>query len=693
MKRRGVLRRTAVAGLALATASSILTVATGGVGMAAPADSARAEVRGSEGTGVVPGRYIVVLKDKQATYSSVRALASTFVKQHGGSVRQVFDSALVGYSAAMDQRQADRLAAHPAVDYVEPVRRLSANGTQSSPPWGLDRLDQYTAKLNKTYKYPNTGSKVTAYILDTGINVKHQDFGGRATMGYDAIDPPPPTPDPEPTDPPVDGVQANANGDCNGHGTHVAGTVGGTKYGVAKGVKLVGVRVLDCEGYGTTEQVIAGVDWVTANAQKPAVANMSLGDVVAIPSLDEAVKRSIASGITYSLAAGNSMMDACKTSPARVPDAITVGATDRVDMRAWFSNYGKCLDVFAPGVSIVSARHDSNTGSVGYSGTSMAAPHVAGAAALLLHSNPSWTPKQVRDRIVTTGIAGAVYDTKGSIDRMLTVGSVTSSRSGFAFKAKSNGKFVTAASTKKALVNNGKSLGTAQRYDFVNAGSGLIALRSKNTGRYVVAPSKGTKPLIASHKTIVTSAKFQIINHTDGTVSLKAKINGKYVTAPKSGTSSLKASKTSIGSSEKFNIEAPAPVISIKSKANGKYVVAGSKPLIASSSKVTKSAKFQIVNIGDGFFGLKALANGKYVTAASKGTKPLIASAKSRGVWESFDFLDYNGDGTVFFRASDNQAVSAGSAGTKQLISNKNIKWFEFELGLGKGEKFTVSAA
>ncbi|MFG2061866.1 S8 family serine peptidase [Micromonospora sp. NPDC048871] len=699
MKRRGVLRRSAAAGLALATASSILTVATGGVGMAAPADPARAEVRGSEGTGVVPGRYIVVLKDRKAGYSAARALASKLAQQHGGSVRQVYEKALVGYSAAMNQGQADKVAADPAVAYVEPVRRLSANGTQSSPPWGLDRLDQYTAKLNKTYKYPNTGSKVTAYILDTGINVKHQDFGGRATMGFDAIDPPPPppptptpTPDPEPTDPPG-GVQANGNGDCNGHGTHVAGTVGGTKYGVAKGVKLVGVRVLDCDGYGTTEQVIAGVDWVTANAQKPAVANMSLGDVVAIPSLDEAVKRSIASGITYSLAAGNSMMDACKTSPARVPDAITVGATDRVDMRAWFSNYGKCLDVFAPGVSIVSARHDSNTGSVGFSGTSMAAPHVAGAAALLLHSNPTWKPKQVRDRIVTTGVAGAVYDTKGSIDRMLTVGSITPTRSGFGFKAKSNGKFVTAASTKKALVNNGKSLGTSQQYDFVNAGSGLIALRSKTTGRYVVAPSKGTKPLIASHKTIVTSAKFQIINHTDGTVSLKSKINGKYVTAPKSGTSSLKASKTSIGTSEKFTIDRPAPVISIKSKASGKYVVAGTKPLIASSSKVTKAAKFQIVNVGNGFFGLKAQANGRYVTAASRGTKPLIASAKSLGTWEVFDFLDYNSDGTVFFRASDDQAVSAGSAGTKQLISNKNIKWFEYELGLGKGEKFTVSAA
>ncbi|TCB92031.1 peptidase S8 [Micromonospora zingiberis] len=707
MKRRGVLRRSAAAGLALATASSILTVAAGGAGMAAPADQSRAEVRGSADTGVVPGRYIVVLKDKRASYNNVHLLASTLAKQNGGTVRQVFDRSLVGYSAAMDQRQADRVAAHPAVAYVEPVRRLSVNGTQTSPPWGLDRIDQASAKLNKTYTYPNTGSKVTAYILDTGINVKHQDFGGRASMGYDAIDPPPPPPpsptpsptlpdpEPEPTDPtdPGSGLQTNANGDCHGHGTHVAGTVGGAKYGVAKGVKLVGVRVLNCRGSGTTEQVIAGVEWVTANAKKPAVANMSLGDVVAIPSLDEAVKRSIASGITYSIAAGNDWMDACKASPARVPDAITVGATDRVDMRAWFSNYGKCLDVFAPGVSIVSARHDSNTGSVGFSGTSMAAPHVAGAAALLLHSNPTWKPKQVRDRIVTTGIAGAVYDTKGSIDRLLTVGSVTPTRSGYGFKARSNGKFVTAASTTKALVNNGKSLGTAQRYDIVNAGSGLVALRSKNTGRYVVAPSKGTKPLIASHKTIVTSAKFTIVNHTDGSISLKSKINGKYVTAPKSGTSSLKASKTSIGTSEKFTIDAPAPVISIRSKASGKYVVAGSKPLIASSSKVTKAAKFQIVNRGDGYFGLKALANGKYVIAASKGTKPLIASSKSLGYWETFDFIDYNGDGTVFFGAADGQAVSAGSAGTKQLISNKNINLKAFELGLGVGEKFTVSAA
>ncbi|WP_341718229.1 S8 family serine peptidase [Micromonospora sp. FIMYZ51] len=676
MKRRGVLRRSAVAGLALATASSILTVASGGVAAAEPSDRSLPKVHGSKSSGVVPDRYIVVLRDQRASYSSVRSTATTLAKANGGTVGQVFGNALSGFSVEMNQRQAEKLAKNPAVASVEPVRRLSASGTQSSPPsWGLDRIDQASAKLNKSYKYPNTGSKVTAYILDTGINLGHQDFGGRASFGFDAFNPP------LPGEAPVGG------GDCNGHGTHVAGTVGGTKFGVAKGVKLVDVKVLDCEGGGTTETVVAGIDWVTANAQKPAVVNMSLGGGVD-SVLDAAVKRSITSGVTYAIAAGNESMDACKVSPARVPDAITVGATDRIDMRAWFSNYGKCLDIFAPGVSIVSARHNSTTGSVGENGTSMAAPHVAGAAALLLHSYPTWTPKQVRDRIVTTGIAGAVYDPKGSMDRLLTVGSVTQARSAYGFKAKSNGKFVTAASTKKALVNNGKSLGTAQRYDIVNAGSGLVALRSKSTGRYVVAPSKGKKPLIASHKKIVTAGKFTIVNHTDGTVSLKAKANGKYVTAPKSGKSSLKASKTSIGTSEKFTVDAPPPVVSIRSLANNKYVVAGSKPLKATSKSVTKSTKFQIVNRGDGFFGLKALANNKYVTTPSKGKKPLIANKKSVGYWEEFAFFWYYGDGTVSLLGGANKLVTAGSAGTKQLIASKSLSSTP-----GKGEKFTFSAA
>ncbi|MEU6023439.1 S8 family serine peptidase [Micromonospora sp. NPDC047134] len=678
MKRRGVLRRSAVAGLALATASSILTVVSAGAASAEPSWS---QVHGSASSNVVPDRYIVVLKDQKVGYSSARAAASKLTKANGGTVRRVFGKALNGYSVAMNAKQAEKLAKNPAVARVEPVRRVSASGTQSSPPsWGLDRIDQSSPKLNNSYKYPNTGSNVTVYVLDTGINIDHQDFGGRASHGYDYVD------------------HDDIAQDCNGHGTHVAGTVGGTKYGVAKGVKLVAVRVLDCDGNGDTEGVVAGVDWVTNDAQEkgvPAVANVSLGgwpDQV----LDDAIKSSIAAGVTYSIAAGNEGMDACQVSPARVPDAITVGATDRINMRTWFSNYGKCLDVFAPGASIVSARHSNNTGSATASGTSMAAPHVAGAAALLLHSNPSWTPKQVRDRIVTTGLAGGVYDTKGSIDRLLTVGSIAPTRFSHGFKARSNGKFVTAASSTKPLVNNGSSMGTAQRFDFVDAGSGLVALRSRVNGRYVVAPSNGTKPLIASHKTIVTSAKFTLVHHTDGTVSLKSKINNKYVTASSSGKSSMMASKTSIGTNEKFTIDAAPPIISIKSKANGKYVVAASstKPLVASSKTVTKSTKFDVISQGDGFFSIRAHSNSRYVTAASKGTKPLIATSKSRGLWETYAFVNYNIDGTVFIMAAgDEQAVSAGSSGTSKLISNKTIKWSSPGLGLGTGERFTVSTA
>ncbi|MFF0722516.1 S8 family serine peptidase [Micromonospora sp. NPDC003816] len=694
MKYRGVLRRSAAAGLALATASSIITVATGQAALATtPDEPARAEVRGTERSDVVPGRYIVVLKDQRATYTSVRTIAAKLIRDNGGNVRQVFGTALPGFSASMSKQQADKVAANPAVAYVEPVRRVSASATQSNPPsWGLDRLDQASAKLNKSFKYPNTGSNVTAYIVDTGIHTKHQDFGGRASIGFDYFaEPVDPGTEPDPTTP-----VPPTEEDCDGHGTHVAGTVGGAKYGVAKQVKLVGVRVLDCDGFGTTDSVIAGINFVTEdamkNAPRRAVANVSLGGSVSA-AIDAAVRKSVDSGVTYAIAAGNESQNACNVSPARVPDAITVGATDRIDMRAWFSNYGKCLDVFAPGVSIVSARHDNNTGSVGMSGTSMAAPHVAGAAALLLQSNPTWNPKQVRDRIVTTGIAGAVYDPKGSMDRLLTVGSVTQARNSYGLKASSNGKFVTAASTKKALVNNGSSLGTAQRYDVVNAGSGLVALRSKSTGRYVVAPSKGTKPLIASHKTIVTAGKFTIVHHTDGTVSLKAKANGKYVTAAKSGKSSLKASKTSVGSTEKFTFDAPAPVVTIKAKASNRYVVAGSKPLIATSKSVTKSTKYQMVNRGDGLFYLKALANNRYVIAASKGTKPLIANSKSTGSYQTFYFLDYNADGSIYLGGWDEQAVTAGKAGNKQLISSKNIDWSREDLGLGNGEKFFFAVA
>ncbi|MEV4654544.1 S8 family serine peptidase [Micromonospora sp. NPDC049301] len=637
-------------------------------------------MRGAGTHDAVPDRYIVVLKDKKATPKEVKAKASALAAANGGTVRRVFSSALHGYSAAMNRRQAERLAADPAVAYVEQVQVASASGTQTNPPsWGLDRIDQSGAKRDNSYTYPSTAQNVTAYVLDTGIDIAHQDFGGRARYGWDAVD------------------QDDVAQDCEGHGTHVAGTIGGTTFGVAKGVQLVGVRVLDCEGSGTSEQIISGIDWVTANAVKPAVANMSLGFGGTNQAVNDAVSRSIGTGISYAVAAGNSMQDACGVSPANVPAAITVGATDKIDFRAWFSNYGSCVDTFAPGVSIVSAAAGSTNGTLSISGTSMASPHVAGAAALLLQANPTWTPQRVRDQIVTTGVAGAVHDPAGATDRLLNVRSTSPARSSHGLRARSNGKFVSAdGAGSKPLVAIGPAFGAWEKYDIVDAGSGLVGLRAKVNGKFVSATGAGSKPLVAEGPAVGLWEQFQLINNTDGTVSLKAKVNGKYVSAPSNGAA-LVASAAAIGTWEKFGVEAPAPVVSIKSVASGKYASAegaGSQPLRPVSSSVSTWEKFEVVNLSDGFYGIRALVNGKYVSAEGAGSKPLRASGPAIGDWEVFDFLDYNADGSIYLRAYiDGQAVSAGSAGTGQLISNRTIDWFDPNLGLGIGEKFVLEVA
>ncbi|BFU46787.1 S8 family peptidase [Krasilnikovia sp. MM14-A1004] len=263
--------------------------------------------------------------------------------------------------------------------YVTPGREVAAASSEKSPPsWGLDRVDQRGRSLSGRYTYPTTGGAgVTVYVLDSGIRISHRDFGGRARYGWDFI-----------------GHDARAD-DCNGHGTHVAGTVGGSRYGVAKRVRLVAVRVLDCKGRGSYAQIIAGINWITAHAARPAVVNMSIEGPPS-RALDDAVHRSVAAGITFVVAAGNDSRDACRVSPAREPSALTVGATDRRDRRARFSNYGRCLDLFAPGQAIVSDWTSSNHAHQAMSGTSMAAPHVAGAAALLLAAHPAWQPASVR---------------------------------------------------------------------------------------------------------------------------------------------------------------------------------------------------------------------------------------------------------------------------------------------------------
>ncbi|MCX5068436.1 S8 family serine peptidase [Micromonospora lupini] len=394
----GLPRRSVLVGVAAATVLA--------VGTPALAAEPVGVVREAGGATAVPDSYIVVLKDTAVASGRVGDAAQRLTGRHGGRVAHTYGTALRGFEVTVSAKAAARIAADPAVAYVEQNHTVSISGTQANPPsWGLDRIDQRNLPLDSSYTYPNTASNVHAYIIDTGIRFAHNDFGGRATSGYDA----------------VDGGSAD---DCNGHGTHVAGTVGGSSYGVAKGVQLVGVRVLNCSGSGTNAGVIAGVDWVTANAIKPAVANMSLGGG-ANSSLDTAVRNSIASGVTYGLAAGNDNgANACNTSPARTTEAITVGSTTSSDARSSFSNIGTCLDIFAPGSSITSAWYTSNTATNTISGTSMATPHVVGAAALVASANPSWTPAQVRNELVANATPNVVSNAgSGSPNLLLYVGS------------------------------------------------------------------------------------------------------------------------------------------------------------------------------------------------------------------------------------------------------------------------------
>ncbi len=335
----------------------------------------------------VEDQYIIVLKDETPSVQAREALLQNFATQHGGELIRTYVAALNGGVIRMNEAKAKALANHPFISYIEQdsvIQLIVPMGTTSqnpTPSWGLDRIDQYSLPLNSAYSYNNDGTGVNAYVIDTGIRISHSEFNGRATLGYDVI-------------------KGNSKGgDCNGHGTHVAGTIGGINYGVAKNVNLIAVRVLNCQGSGTTSGVIAGIDWVTKNASRPAVANMSLGGG-ASTSLDTAVSNSVNAGISYVVAAGNSSQDACVSSPSRVPSAITVGATDRTDTRPSWSNFGKCLDVFAPGVSITSAWKDSNTAVNTISGTSMATPHVAGVVALKLQGTPDATPAQIAVELI-----------------------------------------------------------------------------------------------------------------------------------------------------------------------------------------------------------------------------------------------------------------------------------------------------
>jgi len=358
------------------------------------------DLQASQDPGPAPDRYIVVLGFQTANVDGEVARLSG---KHAGNVERVFRHALKGYVAVLSDVEAAALRAEAGVELVERDAPVQADIIQSNATWGIDRIDQRNLPLSGTYTYNASGSGVSVYVIDTGIRVTHNEFGGRATGAFTSIN------------------DGNGTNDCAGHGTHVAGTIGGTTYGVAKGVALYAVRVLNCSGSGTTSGVIAGIDWVTANAAKPAVANMSLGGA-ASTALDAAVNNSIASGVTYSISAGNSNANACNQSPARVVAALTVGATNASDARASFSNYGGCVDLFAPGVSITSAYNSGNSATAVLSGTSMSAPHVAGAAALYLQTQPAAAPSGVAQALASNATAGVVTNPAGSPNLLLYSG-------------------------------------------------------------------------------------------------------------------------------------------------------------------------------------------------------------------------------------------------------------------------------
>jgi subtilisin family serine protease len=654
--------RSVLTGLAVTAVAAAAIVSGPGTASAARPDDRKAPASKVTGAhSAIKDSYIVVLKNTVSADAGTAALVTKF----GGTVRRTYTSALRGFAVTMSAEQAARLAASPEVASVEQDRTVtkSADTTQLNvASWGLDRLDQIFAPLNKRFTYPNTAGNIRAYVIDSGIRTSHQEFGGRASHGYDFVD----------NDPVAD--------DCDGHGTHVAGTIGGATYGVAKEIGLVGVRVLDCAGEGSESGLIAAIDWVTANAVKPAVVNVSVSGG-ASTAVDAAVNASIAAGLTYAVAAGNDWDNACDYSPARVPNAITVGATDEVDFRTSFSNYGSCLDLHAPGHHIPSSVAGSDTAVAKYSGTSMSSAFVAGAAALALSANPAWTPTEVRNYLVFGGTRRVVRNTAvytGTTDVMLRIGTnavpqVTGLRS------LTNGKNISVGATGTSPVqplSAPATMGDQEKFTTAAAGTGYYSFASWVNGRFLSATSGGTGPLVANASTVTDAERFAPVVNGDGTVSLQSKLTGKYVTAPNSGNSPLTATAAAIGTPEKFIWASPSAVVVLRAVVNDKLVTApnsGAGQLIASSTVTvpTNAEKFDMLDMGADQVAFRSYTNKRFVTSPSNGNQPLVASSTTVAGQPEMFWYNHVGDGTLVLQTRvTGNAVQAPNSGNSPLIAN-----------------------
>lgn len=389
--RRRALAPRAIAGSA--TAFTCLALVLTPSLARASADDPDPIIVGADSPAAVDGEYLVVLKP-QSALGAAEDIASALTDAVGGEIRTVFNTALDGYSAALSETDALAIAADDRVDHVEQVQKVHAIGEQVAPPsWGTDRVDQRNLPLDGRYRYPDSaGAGVNVYVVDSGIRLTHAEFSGRIRPGYDAVS-----------------AAGNAN-DCNGHGTHVAGTAVGATYGIAKKATVYPVRVLDCNGDSVSTTILEGIEWVAENAVRPAVVNYSVGcrSACSIPSVDAAVKNLVASGITWVSAAGNTNDDACRYSPQLVPETITVGNSTRTDAKAASSSRGGCLDLWAPGSEILSSWFTADTAAATATGTSMASPQVTGAVALYLAANPNSTPAQVHSAIVDNSTPGVL---------------------------------------------------------------------------------------------------------------------------------------------------------------------------------------------------------------------------------------------------------------------------------------------